>query len=575
MRTRSRLLLAGLAAALTLAAATTAAPANNLSVSEREFRVTWTRLTFIAAGTSIVCELSLSGRFHARGLSKVTGGLVGFITAASLGRCERGSATVLGETLPWFITYNGFTGTLPVITGVRLNIVNASFRAAGATPCLARTDTAEPFGVTASVEARGQITGLVANSALAIDIDDPGFLCTIAGDVRIEGTGTFRTPAGGAVTTTLIRGEIPPLPPRVVAVGDSFMSGEGGRWAGNTRTLGSTAVDAGTGNTYFDNEAGNAERIARCHRSKMAGITFGDVEAGPAGENLACSGARTTTPAGANPIPGLDLASTGEGRRGQALMLREFAIENPLSIKMVAVSIGGNNFGFADIVRACVTQFIFAPATACKDLNEVRERIEAAQLTARKGEIRQAILEVREGMRSGGYPDETYTLLVHDYPSIVPPAEQADATEDRTTNGCPVLSEDLDWIDTELMSELNRTVWEAASSTGLGNIERLELESAFVGRRLCESTTTLLEDTGLFSWNEEEGLLNVSDWINQLLLAGAPYDISESFHPNYWGQAALRSCMRQAYNGGEVRSGTCTLEGAGLTALGEPRMRFE
>ena len=29
-------------------------------------------------------------------------------------------------------------------------------------------------------------------------------------------------------------------------------------------------------------------------------------------------------------------------------------------------------------------------------------------------------------------------------------------------------------------------------------------------------------------------------------------------HPNYWGQLALRNCLRQAYNGGAPRGGTCT-----------------
>jgi hypothetical protein len=51
-----------------------------------------------------------------------------------------------------------------------------------------------------------------------------------------------------------------------------------------------------------------------------------------------------------------------------------------------------------------------------------------------------------------------------------------------------------------------------------------------------------------------------------------PYQVQESLHPNYWGQKALRSCVRQAYNGGAPRSGTCTIAGTGLNGLGEPNM---
>ena len=51
----------------------------------------------------------------------------------------------------------------------------------------------------------------------------------------------------------------------------------------------------------------------------------------------------------------------------------------------------------------------------------------------------------------------------------------------------------------------------------------------------------------------------------------SPYYIQESLHPNYWAQLAFRSCVRQAYNGGTPRGGTCTRAGNGLVN-GEPVM---
>ena len=56
---------------------------------------------------------------------------------------------------------------------------------------------------------------------------------------------------------------------------------------------------------------------------------------------------------------------------------------------------------------------------------------------------------------------------------------------------------------------------------------------------------------------------------------GSPYYIQESLHPNYWGQLATRSCVRQAYNAGAPRSGTCVRTGTGLTSAGEPRMTLQ
>jgi hypothetical protein len=53
-----------------------------------------------------------------------------------------------------------------------------------------------------------------------------------------------------------------------------------------------------------------------------------------------------------------------------------------------------------------------------------------------------------------------------------------------------------------------------------------------------------------------------------------PYQLQEDGHADYWGQLGMRNCLRQAYNGGAVRGGTCT-RGTGLDALGEPNMTLK
>jgi hypothetical protein len=57
-------------------------------------------------------------------------------------------------------------------------------------------------------------------------------------------------------------------------------------------------------------------------------------------------------------------------------------------------------------------------------------------------------------------------------------------------------------------------------------------------------------------------------------LARAWYQLQEDAHPSYWGEKALRNCVRQAYNGGDPHGGTCTHTTTGLNAVGEPNMSF-
>ena len=97
--------------------------------------------------------------------------------------------------------------------------------------------------------------------------------------------------------------------PWVVTIGDSYISGEAGRWAGSSNDSSSRA-DALGSTAYFDNAGGTAETIDRCHRSKSAEAYIGG---GVSGLNLACSGARTTTYTDGNGRfkPGLDFYNSG------------------------------------------------------------------------------------------------------------------------------------------------------------------------------------------------------------------------------------------------------------------------
>lgn len=364
--------------------------------------------------------------------------------------------------------------------------------------------------------------------------------------------------------------------PWVVAVGDSYISGEAGRWAGNSN-VSSSYTDALGPTAYYDNATHTAETINRCHRSASAEIYLGG---GVSGLNLACSGAETSTYTDSSGYfkPGLDFYNSG-GQQGQALMLQDFAADH--DVKMVAVSIGGNDFNFAGIVSDCVADFLGSPSwwpDYCKDDSTVTSEMTASNVAAVKARISAAFGNIRTAMRNAGYADDSWTLLVQNYPSPLPSSSgfrysQSGYTR-QSTGGCGFWNADADYANSTLLPTINNTVTGAAAASSLSNVKLLNIAGAFNGRRLCENTVGLLEEKGLTSWTQA-GAVDETEWINQIrtvsTAGSSPYYIQESLHPNYWGQLALRSCVRQAYNAGAPRAGTCTIAGTGLLN-GEPRM---
>ncbi|MGN6160615.1 MAG: hypothetical protein ACTHOG_02820 [Marmoricola sp.] len=364
--------------------------------------------------------------------------------------------------------------------------------------------------------------------------------------------------------------------PWVVSVGDSYISGEAGRWAGNSNTS-ESYVDALGSTAYYDNATNTAETINRCHRSHSAEIYLGG---SVNGMNLACSGAQTSTvPSDSNGYfkPGLDFYNGAEGQ-GQALMLQNFAAAH--NVKMVALSIGGNDFSFGAIVQDCVTDFLTTPSwwpTYCKNDSIVTNAMSASNVATVKAHIATALQNIRQAMRNAGYADTAWTLMVQNYPSPIPSSSgfrysQSGYTR-QSTGGCGFWNADADYANATLLPTINNTVAGAITASGLTNVKTLNVASAFNGRRLCENTVGLLEEKGYTSWTQS-GAVDNTEWINQIRTvstASSDYYIQESLHPNYWGQLALRTCLRQAYNAGAPKSGTCSIASTGLVN-GEPNM---
>ena len=364
--------------------------------------------------------------------------------------------------------------------------------------------------------------------------------------------------------------------PTVVTLGDSAISGEAGRWGGNTNTSPSL-VDALGPTAYWDTPTGEA--IPGCHRSKAAQAHIGG---GVLSANLACSGARTYTTgtgAGQDFKPGIDFYSDASGRVGQALALERYA--RTRNVKAVVVMIGANNYGFGAIVERCVTNWLTSPSwwkNYCSDDSDMTSRFTEPRKAQETANVRDALLRVRTAMANAGYSAAQYTIIAQTYWTPIPRSSGFRYPETgwtrQSVGGGGVWNRDANWAHDVVVAAMNGSVRDGAALAALPNLVVLDLQNALDGRRQCETGVGLLEEAGLSSW-QSAGAVDRTEWVSQIRTATTifgPYQLQEGSHASYWGQLAMRSCLRLAYNGGAVRGGRCLRSENGLTARGEPRM---
>jgi len=371
--------------------------------------------------------------------------------------------------------------------------------------------------------------------------------------------------------------------PWVVSVGDSYLSGEGGRWAGNSNRS-PDLVDALGPSAYFDNDEGTAEQVKDCHRAKSAPIHIGSDLAQSI--NFACSGASTSTVArdrNGQFKPGLDFYSGPEGV-GQLTMLRDFARTH--RVKMIAVSIGLNDFNYGPITEACVRSFLTSLSIApryCRNDPEVRKNFTRANVEARTDDIRRAYARIGEAMKQAGYEPDEYTVVATKPPLPIAPSEKVRYREQglqrQSTGGCGIYNADIDQLVKAAFPAVSEAIDAGSRASGIRQLRRLELDEAFAGHRLCETGVDVVEN-GPGNWSAE-GAVDRSEWVTQIRTASTligPYQLLEGFHPNYWGQLAMRTCLRWAYRAlsveGSPLSGRCVQNGGGLNSRKAPPMKL-
>jgi hypothetical protein len=136
-------------------------------------------------------------------MSKVSGLLAGYITFAHVvEECgsERSRLRALTETLPWHFRYHTFTGALPNIREVVLELTGASLRfEVEFVGCLFRTTQAESLSLFGLVEASGNLSQFRLDETRSFHLE--GFNCLIFETVQLAGTGEVF--ALGSTTTRI------------------------------------------------------------------------------------------------------------------------------------------------------------------------------------------------------------------------------------------------------------------------------------------------------------------------------------------------------------------------------------
>ncbi|WP_165975351.1 GDSL-type esterase/lipase family protein [Actinomadura rubrisoli] len=352
--------------------------------------------------------------------------------------------------------------------------------------------------------------------------------------------------------TTAPASAAPDKPKAIVAIGDSYISGEAGRWAGNANTgAGGTAwgtdlaaisclpdredrCDHEPSLVYLDGS--DVDKGNGCHKSRMAEIKGAEIDGVGERErfNLACSGATTDS----------ILRTIFKGQAPQITQLESTAAS--YNVTTVVVSISGNDLRFGDIIGKCAEAYLRGGALCSVS--------EARNLENRLPEVRSKVVEtlreIHRVMQASGQDRGSYRLILQSYPTPIPTGdkyrwrERGAFWERYRRGGCPFLDADTDWANKSLVPGIRDMLRDAAFST---DASFLDLSEAFAGHELC---TNEADQAG--SQHSRANPLRAEDaewvrWLPYLRSRTFPWESQghqqEAIHPNAFGQEALSACL--------------------------------
>ncbi len=320
-------------------------------------------------------------------------------------------------------------------------------------------------------------------------------------------------------------------PTAIVTIGDSYISGEAGRWEGNYPS--SWSDRGGTDRAAYRNSRGwwryDRSRVygdtvsSGCHRSDVAPALSNTIPV-DSKFNLACSGAAT-----ANVFRAGNGGTSHRGEAPQADQLAAVAATH--DIEMIVVSIGGNDLGFTDIIIDCTVRYVTSPWWKRNTCNEGQQRNLDRNMGRTMDGVGKAIDEIRAVMDGAGQPAGSYRLVLQSYPSPISRGADFRYREtgwDRTIKGgCPFWNVDADWARDQMVPAIAGNLAAVAAAKG---VEFLDLQDQLNGREVCANSTA-------------HGLGPNAEWGRFLVTGITQGDAKESMHPNALGQRATGTCL--------------------------------
>ncbi|MFF0427809.1 GDSL-type esterase/lipase family protein [Streptomyces sp. NPDC004520] len=342
-------------------------------------------------------------------------------------------------------------------------------------------------------------------------------LCTAAGLASLTAPVAHASPGSG--------------PTAVVAMGDSYISGEAGRWQGNSLTNSGSrnGTDRAWTGSAYDPSRVYGTTAGGCHRSDVSEVrSAGSIASSLI--NLACSGATTK-----NVFRASQGGEAYKGEAPQADQLAAVAAAN--DVKLIALSIGGNDLGFADIISTCATDYIVWYSYCHDDQQaEVDAKIDGVM-----ADVGRSVDEIRAVMTTAGYAASDYRIVLQSYPSPIPRAAEnryAESGWARTnTGGCPFWNLDSDWARDSLVPQIADRLKGVATAKG---VQFLDLRDALQGREVCAKASRQVTATVPPSATTSEW----ARWIDSQSTQGL---VQESMHPNAYGQQGFGRCLALVY----------------------------
>jgi hypothetical protein len=320
----------------------------------------------------------------------------------------------------------------------------------------------------------------------------------------------------------------------IVSLGDSFISGEAGRWNGNSLNMFGTrdGTDRAARCTLGIFCSYDAARVYGstasngCHRSDVATIKSAAISVNEK-INIACSGARSVNIWRAS--------QGGQAFKGEAPQADQLlTIAQQKNVKLVVLTVLANDVGFADRVINCTASWILGLGPCAQS---EQAAINAAMPNAQNG-LRKSVDEIRAVMAAAGYSPSQWKFVIAGYASPVPnTADVRYSGNDKWwTGGCPFYDSDFDWARNVATPSIVDAMRAVAAEKG---VQFLDVRESLNGHQVCHRSSSLVGSGGPNA--------AVHEWVRWVNTGCCQGDAQESVHPNAFGQRAIGKCVALMY----------------------------